>query len=163
MYGLWHIWLTERERDGLSTEIAKRISQFRLKVRDIVIGMGEIPKEVYDLTKPKLDHDLDQLNVEISKLVKNSSNQVSDLNRIILTCCKLSDLWVNETYEKRQNLQKLAFPDGVIWDIEIQKPRTITENEAPTVLHSVSSTYKKRRERKNRKILRFFRFSRLHR
>lgn len=34
-------------------------------------GMGEIPKEVYDLTKTKLDRDLDHLNVEISKLEKN--------------------------------------------------------------------------------------------
>ena len=100
------------------------------------------PKEVYELTKPKLDRDLDHLNVEISKLEKNSSNQVSDLNRIILTCCKLSYLWENGTYEKRQNLQKLAFPNGVIWDIEIQKPRTITENEVLTILRSVSSTYK---------------------
>ena len=54
--------------------------------------MGEIPKEDYDLTKTKLDRDLDHLNVEISKLEKN--------------------------------------------------PRTITENGALTILHSLSSTYK---------------------
>lgn len=66
------------------------------------------------LTKTKLDRDLNHLNVETSKLENNSSNHVSDVNRLIITSCKLSNLWKNGTYEKRQNLQKLAFPNGVI-------------------------------------------------
>jgi len=118
-------------------------------------GMGEIPKEVYDLTKTKLDRDLDHLNVEISKLEKNSSNQVSDVNRLILTSCKLSDLWENGTYEIRQNLQKLAFPNGVIWDKEIQKPRTITENGVLTILRSLSSIYKNEEKEKTGKTCDF--------
>ncbi len=34
------------------------------------------------------------------------------------------------SYQKRQNLQNLVFPDGLIWDKENDKPRTIRENTA---------------------------------
>ena len=34
------------------------------------------------------------------------------------------------SYQKRQNLQNLVFPDGLSWDKENDKPRTIRENTA---------------------------------
>lgn len=37
-------------------------------------GLGEIPKDVYELSKRSLDKDIDQLSAEITHLEKNSSN-----------------------------------------------------------------------------------------
>ena len=53
-----------------------------------------------------------------------------DMNRIIITACKLKGWWKYSSYQERQNLQKMGFPDGLIWDKENDKPRTIRENTA---------------------------------
>jgi hypothetical protein len=55
----------------------------------------------------------------------------------------IKTLWKNGSYKNRQNLQKLVFPDGLIWDKETDKPRTIRENEALMFMRSLSSTYEK--------------------
>ena len=60
----------------------------------------------------------------------NSSNQVFEVNRAILTACKLVDLWKIGSYHNQQKIQYLVFPDGLIWDKETGKPRTTRENEA---------------------------------
>ena len=112
--------------------------------REVVMmryGTGEIPKDVYNLSRKKLDEKIDAFNVEIERLEKNSSNSVSDVNRLILTACKLSDLWINGSFKFRQNLQKTVFPSGVIWDKETEKPRTIVENELLLYMRCVSSSY----------------------
>ena len=114
-------------------------------------GLGEIPKDVYELSKKNLDKDIDQLNAEISHLEKNSSNQVSTVNRAILTACKLEDLWKNGSYKNRQNLQYLVFPDGLIWDKETGKPRTIRENEALRLIRLLSGPYKMGEKKKTGK------------
>ena len=86
--------------------------------------INELVKYVYELSKKNLNKDINLLNAEISHLEKNSSNQVSIVNRAILTACKLEDLWKNGSYKNRQNLQYLVFPDGLIWDKETGKLRT---------------------------------------
>ena len=59
------------------------------------------------------------------------------------------------TYKNRQNLQKLVFPDGLIWDKETDKPRTIRENEAFKFMRSLSSTYEKWEKEKTGKTCDF--------
>lgn len=69
-------------------------------------GTGQIPKDVYELTKKNLDKEIDDLSVQVLKLEENSSNHVTEVNRVILTACKLKTLWENGSYKNRQNLQK---------------------------------------------------------
>ena len=114
-------------------------------------GTGEIPKDVYNLSRKKLDEKIDAFNVEIERLEKNTSNSVSDVNRLILTACKLSDLWINGSFKFRQNLQKTVFPSGVIWDKETEKPRTVLENEVLLYMRCVSSSYEKEDKEKTGK------------
>ena len=102
-------------------------------------GLGEIPKDVYDLSKKNLDKDIEQLNMEITRLEKNSSNQVSEVNRTILTACKLVDLWKYGSYNNQQKIQHLVFPDGLIWDKENGKPRTTRENEALMIIRLINN------------------------
>ena len=118
-------------------------------------GTGQIPKDVYELTKKNLDKEIDDLSVQVLKLEDNSSNHVSEVNRVILTACKLKTLWKNGSYKNRQNLQKLVFPDGLIWDKETDKTRTIRENEAFKFMRSLSSTYEKLSKEKSGKSFDF--------
>lgn len=45
------------------------------------------------------------------------------------------------SYEIRQKIQKLAFPDGVIWDKENKIPRTVSENSVLKLFRCISSAY----------------------
>ena len=126
-------------------ELKKRRTTLKHQRSNVMMryGTGQIPKDVYELTKKNLDKEIDDLSVQVLKLEDNSSNHVTEVNRVILTACKLKTLWKNGSYKNRQNLQKLVFPDGLIWDKETDKPRTIRENEAFKFMRSLSSTYEK--------------------
>lgn len=45
------------------------------------------------------------------------------------------------SYEIRQKIQKLAFPDGVIWDKENKIPRTVSEKSVLKLFRCISSAY----------------------
>ena len=64
-------------------------------------------------------------------------------------------LWENASYKNRQNLQILVFPDGLIWDKETDKPRTIRENEALMVVRLFSVAYEKWEKEKTGKTFDF--------
>ena len=51
---------------------------------------------------------------EISRLQRNSSNQPSQTSRDILIACKLETSWRNGDFQDKQNIQLLAFPEGVM-------------------------------------------------
>lgn len=91
----------------------------------------------------KSDQDIEQLNIEISRLEKNSSNQVSEVNRTTLTACKLVDLWKYGSYNYQQKIQYLVFPDGLIWDKEKGKPRTTRENEVLMTIRLINNHLQK--------------------
>ena len=145
-----------RVADDLS-EIRRRRSSLVLQRDKAVMrfGIGEIPQEVYSMTRSRLDKDIDELDAEIQRLKKNSSNQVSEVNNIILTACNLRTLWQNGNYQNRQEIQKLAFPDGVIWDRDLENYRTTNENEALRLIRSISSNYKNEKLQKKEKSLDF--------
>lgn len=68
---------------------------------------------------------------------KTVLGKVSDVNRLILTACKLSDLWVNGSFKFRLNLQKTVFPSGVIWDKETEN----LEPSSKTKCFSICAVY----------------------
>lgn len=119
------------------------------KQRETVIErfvVGNIPKDVYDISRKKLDKDIDGITIEILKLENNSSNPVKNVHRLIITSCILSDLWKYGSFEGRQKIQKLAFPDGVIWNKQNGIPRTITENSVLSLFRCMSITYEEGNE-----------------
>ena len=105
-------------------------------------GLGLIPEDVYTVTRKNLDEQIDEIGAEITTLEKQSSNQVIDTRKAILISCQLADYWKEGTYETKQNIQDLVFPDGLHWDRESDNYRTITENEAIRVFRLFSSSYK---------------------
>ena len=48
------------------------------------------------------------------------------VDRAMLMCCQLGDLWVDGDFESRQQLQKLVFPSGIFLDKENCNYRTIS-------------------------------------
>lgn len=142
---------------GEIAELRKRVSCLNNQRKAVMkrFGLGDIPREVYDLTKAELDQQIDELEAEISRLHNNSSNLPSDMKGALLTSCKLGTLWKTGDFQKRQKIQNLAFPKGVIWDREIGEYLTTTENEALRVIRSISSIYKSSEKEKTGKTTSF--------
>ena len=114
-------------------------------------GLGVIPEDVYTVTRKNLDEQLDEIGAEIATLEKQSSNQVIDTRKTILISCQLADYWKDGTYETKQNIQNLAFPDGLHWDRESDNYRTITEKEALKLFRLFSNSYETAKAQKKDK------------
>ena len=68
------------------------------------------------------------------------------VDKAILMCCKLGELWSKGDFESRQKLQNLMFPNGILLNKENSNYRTENENEV----------FKAMRLLDQRKILRDF-------
>ena len=69
------------------------------------------------------------------------------VDRAMLMCCQLGDLWVDGDFESRQELQKLVFPSGILLDKENGNYRTENENEVFKIMRLFSSTYSDKKEK----------------
>ena len=78
---------------------------------------------------------------------KNLSNMEKFVDRAMLMCCQLGDLWVDGDFESRQELQKLVFPSGIFLDKENCNYRTENENEVFKIMRLFSSNYKKEKQK----------------
>lgn len=101
---------------GELAELRKR-KQLMISQREKVVlryGVGEIPKDVYDITVKKFNKDIDDIGIEIQRLENNSSNRPAGVGMAIITACNLGTLWNNADFQNRQEIQKITFPDGLI-------------------------------------------------
>ena len=69
------------------------------------------------------------------------------VDRAMLMCCQLGDLWVDGDFESRQELQKLVFPSGIFLNKENGNYRTENENEVLKIMRLFSSNYKNEKEK----------------
>ena len=114
-------------------------------------GLNEIPSDVYTVTVAGLNDQLETIESKLIEAAKFTSNHTMDVDAIIATCCKLADLWKEGSFEVRQRIQDLAYPDGVNWSREDGIPRTISENAALRAFRSISDSYKIARTQKKDK------------
>ena len=118
----------------------------KLKTCKMRFGMGDIDEDVYQTTNEMLQEKLDKIELELAKCQKDLSNLDGDVNEVLAMCCKLDCLWKDSSLEASQKLQKLLFPEGILWDKEKDNYRTFNENEALAVIARVSSSYENKKE-----------------
>mgnify|MGYP003400173825 CR=1 FL=1 len=69
------------------------------------------------------------------------------VDKVVLMCCQLGDLWIDGDFESRQDLQKLVFPNGILLDKENCNYWTENENEVFKIMRLFSSTYSDNKEK----------------
>ena len=84
--------------------------------------------------------------MELAQCQKELSNHKEEVDEVFLICCKLDSLWKNSSLEIEQKLQNLLFPNGILWDKEIDNYRTFDENEALSVIARISRSYENKKE-----------------
>lgn len=118
----------------------------KMKTCKARFGMGDIDEDIYQTTNKLLQDKLDKIELELAKCRIDLSNFDSEVDEVFAICCKLDCLWKNASLETSQKLQNLLFPNGILWDKEIDDYRTFDENEALSVIARISRSYKNKKE-----------------
>ena len=121
--------------------------QNKMKKCKVRYGMGEIDEEIYETTIETLQERLTKIDHELANCKRNLSNLSEEVDDTLAICCKLDTLWKNASLELSQRIQNLLFPDGILWDKEIDDYRTFNENKALSIIARISSDYKNGKEK----------------
>lgn len=135
------------------TLLTKQLSEITNNIKKVQMNraIDAIDDEIYqgaiaELTEKKLkvERELEKENIKLS-------NFTHHIHKVVLTCCELGDMWRNGTLDICQQIQHLAFPEGVEWDKSVQNYRTPTTNEALNIMRKFSDDYINKKEDKTAK------------
>lgn len=129
----------------LHKELSKQLTECNNKINDINVkyGLGDINTEVYNATIGALKDKRTSIEVELEKAKENLSNLDKFIDNVLSTCSKLKTWWCNGTFQTRQKIQDLVFPEGISYDKEYGIYRTPIVNSVLSVFGEISEDYKK--------------------
>ena len=116
---------------------------FLLPLLYLLVGASIITLDITELYK---------INTQLNSYSKKLSNIDEIANSISTTSCKLVSLWNNGNYQDKVKLQKLVFPEGVLWDKVNESFRTLKINRVFDVIHSLTDNYNDKKERSDNEI-----------
>ena len=130
-----------------------RITKLNAQKDDVAMryGLGEIPGDVYRLTNDALTKRISDAEAELKETENNSSNFSNVVESTVAIACHLRALWDGSDYEMRQEVQKMAFPEGIVWNRENDNYLTPKENLALVAFRSISDSYKNSNTKKEDK------------
>ena len=126
-----HNDMKDEERRALlkrRTECKQKIEKLKLR-----FGLDEIGEDIYKTSIAHLNTELAEIERGLETASKNLSNMEKFVDRAMLMCCQLGDLWVDGDFESRQELQKLVFPSGILMNKENGNYRTISLSQTNKV------------------------------
>jgi site-specific DNA recombinase len=117
--------LTESVADDNKALLMKR-AELKEKLEKVEerFAYGEIDRSIYEKVALKLKEELEQIDTQIQNSRINLSNAEKYLNYSVNLSSKLATVWTSADYEQKQNLQKLIFPDGIVYDKKNDNYRT---------------------------------------
>lgn len=125
----------EKNKDNAEKEkeYTKRLNEINTHIetldRKFYIN-EEITKEKYTKLSFELEEQLVKINKELADCSFLISNLYDKIVKAVELCVKLPEIWVNGSFQVKENLQKLIFPKGLLYDKKIQAFRTETINDA---------------------------------
>ncbi len=136
------IYANDKEQSEALSVLKKQKSELENKLKKCKVsrGMGDIDEDVYTTTVEVIQEKLAKNEIEMAKVKQNLSNLTATADEVVSTCCKLGRLWSNSELELCQKIQNLLFPSGIFWDKEKENYRTIGENQALSVIRTISES-----------------------
>lgn len=119
---------------------AEKEKDFTKRLVDLKENIEKLDKKFFikeEMTKEKYDRmigELEKEEKEIREELEKCSYIISNLNEKIVEaaelCLKLPEIWASASLPRKENLQKLVFPEGLAYDKKKQAFRTGKINEA---------------------------------
>ena len=138
-----------------SVQIKKRIAEKKAlleKVERKFIN-DQITEDLYQKHSTQLREEIAGLSKEIESTSVNSSNLEEAVSKCLNIAQNLSQAWVSAEYENKQSLQKLVFPEGILYNKQkgvVRTPRVNSLFAAIPLLAGVSEEKEKANPLKNR-------------
>ncbi len=89
-----------------------------------------IPALTFEKLMKKLDEERRNIQMSMDNLLKSSSNLEKMINDTIEFCSKLSTIWRFSDFSEKEKLQKLVFPEGIVFENKNSKFQTTKINQA---------------------------------
>lgn len=114
-------------------------------------GLGDIDEEVYRETVSSINRKMDELAPFLTILQRKNSNQGNLVVRFLAICCKLSSLWNDGDFIRRQKVQNLVFPSKIYYDGKNREVRTFECNHTIFITRLITDNYKRKYKEKEEK------------
>lgn len=122
-------------------QIKKKISEIEKKIETVEENhaMGETARNVYERVLKKLTSEKRQFGEELSKTENDLSNAEKIVENCIRLALKLPSAWLSGDHGRKQQLQKILFPDGIRYDKKNHNYLTPRVNEIFGLIHCLSN------------------------
>jgi site-specific DNA recombinase len=116
------------------TEVSKKLEL----IEDKFFVLGEMTQETYQKFQPKYKMEQQQLLLDLAKLPQKSSNNGGMIKKAIDLAMKLPEIWGNSVVKTKEQLQRLVFPEGLLYDRENNRVRTLKVNSIFSLIAQLS-------------------------
>ena len=138
-----------------ATLIKKKIAEKKALLEKIEHKFitDQISDDIYQKHSEKIQKEITALSKETDMSQMDGSNLELAVSKCLTIAQNLSQAWVSAEYEQKQRLQKLVFPEGILYSKQkgvVRTPRVNSLFEAIPLLADDSSKNKKADSSKNR-------------
>ncbi len=120
------LFQTIEESKNLKKKITEKESQLE-KVEEKFMN-DSISKDLYEKYTMKYKEELSNLKADLGKYNMNGSNLEIAVEKCLSIAQNVSSTWVTASYDNKQRLQQLIFPEGVMYDKKNEAVRTLRTN-----------------------------------
>lgn len=112
------------------TQIRKNITEKKKQIENIEERFmnDEIPRELYEKYVNRYTDEISKMTSRVGEKQISGSNLDLAVSKCLKICQNISSAWILAGYEEKQSLQKLIFPEGVMYDKENKGVRTSRVN-----------------------------------
>lgn len=86
--------------------------------------LKEISQETFDKFHPRYIKEREDILKQLAKFTQSISNPEEAIEQALLLSCKLPIVWSSSDTGMKEKLQKLIFPDGIVYDRKNESFRT---------------------------------------
>ena len=123
------------EKEAMNVEATdnykKNLATLKTKLKNIKMRFaeGEIDKDVYDEASKEMTMRIHEVEKSLEEVGVKYSNLERYIDTSISIASQLGYYWLKQDFQLCQKIQKLTFPDGIMWDGERKIFRTENCNE----------------------------------
>ena len=123
------------EKEALNVEATdnykKNLATLKTKLKNIKLRFaeGEIDKDVYDEASKEMMMRIQEVEKSLEEVGVKYSNLERYIDTSISIASQLGYYWLKQDFQLCQKIQKLTFPNGIMWDGERKIFRTENCNE----------------------------------
>lgn len=135
MYWTIHGRDTSREKP-MKDELTRLKNE--LEAMEFNLAIGKISPEIFAKHSVSHEQKIQSIEAELKILVNDSSNLENFVDAAVENAGNLVKMWQNLDYTGKVRLQKLVYPDGILYEPKTHTVRTLSVNPIFSAITSIS-------------------------